>query len=145
MHTDCKRCFFIKVQKILTQYNTPNSLTNCIMTRVNRSVNKNRYNNILNTKNACFQHWLIKEETDTVNYYQKDNKKYNRLMLNLQEDISKDNDKSGNPFQTTLCYVMAGNIIDYTPQDSFDMIEKLEVKALKLLDINHYNLWLATN
>jgi uncharacterized protein with ATP-grasp and redox domains len=107
------------------------------MARVNPSVNKNRYNGILNPENTCFLHWLIKEETNTVDFYQKDKKKYDQLMLNLQEDISKDIDKSKNPSQTALCYVPAGNIIDYNPQGSFDMIETLEADALKLPDINH--------
>lgn len=78
--------------------------------------------------------------------YSRIKKKYNALMLDMEEDISRRIDASDDPVRTALLYSRAGNYIDFGSEQAFepDMLNDILDRAVtEDLDEDTYSRFIA--
>ncbi|HDP98859.1 MAG TPA: DUF89 family protein [bacterium] len=78
-------------------------------------------------------HRLIQQVLHNPDPYYEIKQKFNRLMLDYYPDLKNLVDEAENPFQMALRFAIAGNIIDYGPNQRFDINKTLErAKSIEL-------------
>ncbi|NLO00756.1 MAG: DUF89 family protein [Bacteroidales bacterium] len=140
MQPDCEKCLRLQAEKMLKKHHISNNESKNIIGRFNKYLKEQKNNNILTPEAACYLHRLIKREANTIDLYQKEKEQYNKLMLNLEKDIREVINRSEDPFESALRYALAGNIIDFGPSESFDVMETLSTAASKIPVIDHSGL-----
>jgi uncharacterized protein with ATP-grasp and redox domains len=71
-------------------------------------------------------HRIIRDVLQDPDPYYDIKQKFNRLMLDYYPDLKKLVDEAENPFQMALRLAIAGNVIDYGPNQLFDINKTLE-------------------
>lgn len=78
-------------------------------------------------------HRIIRYVLQNPDPYYDIKQKFNRLMLEYNPDLKKLVDKGDNPFQMALRLAIEGNVIDYGPNQSFDINKTLgQVESMVL-------------
>ena len=137
MQLDCEQCLRRQAEKMLKKHHISDIEAKETIDLFNQYLSKHRNNNILTPEVATYLHRLIKKKANTVDLYKKEKEQYNQLMLDLENDIREVINNSENPFQTALRYALAGNIIDFGPPESFDVMETLSSAVSKKPAIDH--------
>jgi uncharacterized protein with ATP-grasp and redox domains len=65
-------------------------------------------------------HRIIKEITGNPDPYRAVKAQYNQFALNLYPGLKREVERSSDPFQTAARLAIAGNLIDFAPDSSFD-------------------------
>jgi len=81
-------------------------------------------------------HRIIRQVLDNPDPYYDIKQKFNRLLLDSYPDLKKSVDESENPFQMALRLAIAGNVIDYGPNQPFDINKTLEQAKSIMLAID---------
>jgi damage-control phosphatase, subfamily I len=126
-----------QANKLLTKYEIQEDIARDIIVRFRLFIDDHKDNNLTAPEASCLMYRLIKRATHTDNIYKKEKDDYNNLLLSLEEDIRNIIKKSDNPFQTAIRYALAGNIIDFGPPKSFDVIKTLSEAASKKPAVDH--------
>lgn len=71
-------------------------------------------------------HRIIRDVLQDPDPYYDIKQKFNRLMLDYYPELKKLVDEAENPFQMALRLAIAGNVIDYGPNQLFDINKTLE-------------------
>ncbi|MBN2272931.1 MAG: DUF89 family protein [Bacteroidales bacterium] len=140
MHSECVSCFLVQADRMLEKHRIRNDVAKDIILRFRLFVDDHKDNNLTAPEASCFLHRLIKKASGTNDLYKKEKKHYNKLLLNLEEDIRRVIHNSENPFQTALRYALAGNIIDFGPPGQFDVFKALSSAVSKDPAIDHSGL-----
>ena len=135
MHIDCFKCFIEQANKLFVRSNIPDDTAADIMERFELFINEHK--NISTPEASCFMHRLVKKATRVADPYENEKKDYNKLLLNLEDDIRDIIKKSDSPFKSALLYALAGNIIDFGPPKQFDAFKALSEAAYKIPAIDH--------
>jgi uncharacterized protein with ATP-grasp and redox domains len=83
-------------------------------------------------------HKILKKKTGIVDLYKEEKKKTNLLALKIYPRAKKMVRDSADPLGTAIKLAIAGNIIDYGPNQSFDIAETIERVLSLELDKNNY-------
>lgn len=137
MNRDCVDCFLKQGEKLKNRYNIPDNKVNEIINRVNGFIQRHNGNHLVAPEVSCLMHRMIRKTTGLDDLFKKEKDYYNDLLLSLEKDIRNEINNSGNPFRTALLYALAGNIIDFGPQSSFDVHNALSQAASKEPAIDH--------
>ncbi len=71
-------------------------------------------------------HRLIRRELNNPDPYYEIKKKYNQLMLDMYPVFKEIVDQAANPFNAALRLAVAGNVIDFGPQQQLDVMETID-------------------
>jgi len=140
MHTDCIDCFLRQADKLLAKYRVQEVVAKDIIARFRCFIDRHQGNNMPIPEASCLMHRLIRRATCVEDPFEKEKQDYNKLLLGLEDGIREIIRNSGDPFQTALRYALAGNIIDFGPSKSFDILKILSVAASKKPATDHSQL-----
>lgn len=71
-------------------------------------------------------HRIIRQVLDNPDPYRQIKRQFNRLLLDYYPDLKNTVAKADDPFQMALRFAIAGNVIDYGPNQPFDIKKTLE-------------------
>ncbi len=137
MQPDCAKCLRLQAEKMIKKHHISDIEACNIIDNFDQFLSQHKNNHILTPEAATYLHRLIKKKANTNDLYKKEKAQYNQLMLDLENDIREVINKSKNPFQTALRYALAGNIIDFGPPESFDVMGTLSSAVSKIPAIDH--------
>jgi uncharacterized protein with ATP-grasp and redox domains len=81
-------------------------------------------------------HRMIREQLNNDDPYEDIKKKNNKMMLDMYTEFEEMIERSSNPFDMAMRLAIAGNVIDFGPQDQFDIMESIERIAHSQLAID---------
>ena len=140
MQFDCEMCLRRQAKKMIEKYRISDDDGKKIINLFDQYLLKNKNNDLLSPVATSYLHRLIREKAGIEDLYYEEKEHYNKLMLSIENDITEVINRSENRFQTALRYALAGNIIDFGPQDSFDVMGTLATAASKVPQIDHSEL-----
>jgi damage-control phosphatase, subfamily I len=85
-------------------------------------------------------HAIIKHKTGVEDLYRPQKQSSTKIALALYEKAKKTIDKSEDPFETAVRLSIAGNVIDYGINRSFDLSSEIDRVLQQPFAINHLNL-----
>jgi len=85
-------------------------------------------------------HRLIRSILNNPDPYKDVKTKYNKLMLDMLPKLKEMIGPANNPFDTALRLAMAGNVIDFGPQNQLNVMETIDRVAHAELAIDHSHL-----
>ncbi len=71
-------------------------------------------------------HRMIREQLNNDDPYEDIKKKNNKMMLDMYTEFEEMIERSSNPFDTAMRLAIAGNVIDFGPQNQFDIMDSIE-------------------
>lgn len=71
-------------------------------------------------------HRILRDYTGISDPYKLEKKKYNDIALGLMPEMEREVSRSGDPFKTALRLSIAGNIIDFAVNDTFNLHAAIE-------------------
>jgi uncharacterized protein with ATP-grasp and redox domains len=138
MHTDCEQCLYRQVQDLFIKHNIKSaSVRNEINYEIHTYLNKQGKENISAPEASRFANRLIQRHSGIKDLYFEEKKTYNRLLLDLYDELMANIRSADNPEDVALRYALAGNIIDFGPGSSFDVHMALASAITKEPAINH--------
>jgi uncharacterized protein with ATP-grasp and redox domains len=84
-------------------------------------------------------HEILKRKTGIEDLYEDEKKKTNLLALKIYPRAKKIISRSADPLATAVKLAIAGNVIDYGPNQSFDVAETIERVLSMELDERNYH------
>ncbi|MGC9341129.1 MAG: damage-control phosphatase ARMT1 family protein [Bacteroidales bacterium] len=135
MNRDCIECFHKQADKLFSKYEIKHEIADEIKSRFNSFVES--HNDLKSPEAGCFMHRMIRKATCVEDPYEEGKIYYNELLLKIENDIRLDIHNSSDTFQRALRYALAGNIIDFAPGKSFDVLKTLSEVVTKELEIDH--------
>jgi damage-control phosphatase, subfamily I len=136
MDKECEKCLFLQADKLFQKYNIDEQVSNDITQRIRRFI-ISRKESLTTPEAACILHRMMKRATNSIDLYEKEKARYNKLMLSLEDEIRQKIHQSKHPFETAMRYALAGNIIDYGPPGGFDALKTLSDAACRVPAIDH--------
>jgi len=70
-------------------------------------------------------HRMIRDVLKNPDPYKEIKEKYNRMMLDLYDDFKEMVQKADDPFDTAMRLAIAGNVIDFGPQQQLDVMDTI--------------------
>lgn len=138
MHTDCKQCLFRQVQDLFIRHNIRDaSVRNEITKEIHNYLNNQGIKNISAPEASRFANKLIQHHSGIKDLYFEEKQTYNRLLLELYDDLMANILSADKPEDAALRYALAGNIIDFGPSRSFDVHMALASAIEKEPAIDH--------
>jgi uncharacterized protein with ATP-grasp and redox domains len=135
MHQDCIECFHKQAFKLFKKYEIREEIGEDIIRRFNSFIEN--HINTVSPEAACLMHRMIRRATCVEDPYEEEKIHYNELLLKLENKLRRDIEEAPDPFQRALRYALAGNIIDFGPGNSFDVLKTLSEAVSKELEIDH--------
>lgn len=138
MHPDCEQCLYRQVQDLFIKHNIKSaSVRNEIHDKIHAYLYKQGIENVLTPQASRFVNRLIQHYSGINDLYLKEKQTYNRLLLDLYDNLMARIRSADKPESAALRYALAGNIIDFGPPGSFDVYEALASALEKKPAIDH--------
>jgi uncharacterized protein with ATP-grasp and redox domains len=126
MHKECISCLDRQAKRLFDKYQLPAHVIGDINFKFRLFINDHKKNNLTAPEATRYLHLLFTNATGVTDIYGQEKNKYNNLMLGYEDELRTKINKSDKPFFTALRYALAGNIIDFGPHQSFDIMKALD-------------------
>ena len=81
-------------------------------------------------------HKMFREQLNNPDPYKKIKLKYNRMILNMYSDFEYKVASAKDPFDMAMRLAIAGNVIDFGPQDQLDIVDTINRVVNSRIDID---------
>lgn len=81
-------------------------------------------------------HRMMREELNDPDPYHEIKNKYNRMMLDMYSELEEMVDNANDPFDMAMRLAIAGNVIDFGPQDEFNIMDTINRVILSKIAID---------
>ena len=81
-------------------------------------------------------HRMMREELNDPDPYHEIKNKYNRMMLDMYSEFEEMVEKANDPFDMAMRLAIAGNVIDFGPQDEFNIMDTINRVILSKIAID---------
>ncbi|MGQ1948490.1 damage-control phosphatase ARMT1 family protein [Geofilum sp. OHC36d9] len=137
MHPNCIQCHQLQADKLFLKHHISQEESEKITTSVQQFIDDRDQQTLISPEVSRFVHNKIKEAAGIEDLYAVEKQHYNELMMGFEDEIRNRISRSAQPFETALRYALAGNIIDFGPPQSFDVVKTLSEAAAKIPAIDH--------
>jgi uncharacterized protein with ATP-grasp and redox domains len=132
MHSDCIQCHRLQADKLFLKHHINQQESQKIKASVEQFIDSRDKQTLSSPEVSRFVYNKIKEVTGIEDLYAVEKQHYNELMMGFEDEIRNRINQSAQPFETALRYALAGNIIDFGPPQSFDVVKTLSEAASKI-------------
>lgn len=132
----CFYCFASAFQKLLETENVSTEAGD-LFTRDMARLYYERYDRLSAPEFSRKLHLLFRKYTKNHDPYKRIKEDSNRLVMSLYHDLKNRVLSSSDPFDTALRLSIAGNIMDYALNDSFDLLATIEKVERTDFALNH--------
>ena len=125
LELDCIPCIVNSFVKLIKLHELPHRVQEETMRKFLRLIAEANYQKsppILGRE----MHRMIREQLNNDDPYEDIKKKNNKMMLDMYPEFEEMIERSTNPFDMAMRLAIAGNVIDFGPQDQFDIMESIE-------------------
>jgi len=138
MHIDCEQCLYRQINDLFVRHHIKaDAVKNEITKEIHNYLNNQGIDNISAPEASVFANRLIQHHSGIKDLYLKEKQKYNRLLLDLYDELMANIRFADKPKDAALRYALAGNIIDFGPPRSFDLNMALASALEKRPAIDH--------